>query len=149
MKSLINYSGNNNNVKPLNIMVVDDDTGMRMIASEWLKKAGHNVRTAVDGDDCVDNLSDDLDIIFLDIMMSGPSPREIIEEVRRKSPEASVVYITSVKLDRETPEQEMMGWVPVQEAPVRGYIEKPLTEFMLLKKVKEMIKLKERRKNNT
>ena len=131
----------------LNIMVVDDDVGMRLLASEWLVNAGHNVVTAVDGEDCIFKLTEDLDIIFLDIMMPGPTPNDIINAVREKCPEASVVYITSVKLDRETPEQEMMGWVPVQEAPVRGYIEKPLTEYMLLKKVREMIKLKERRKN--
>lgn len=135
-------------MKPQNILVVDDDAGMRMIASEWLKKEGHKVFTATDGEDCVFQLNKDLDIIFLDIMMPGPSPKEIIKAVREKSPDASVVYVTSVRLDMTTPEQEKMGWVPVQEPPVRGYIEKPLTEYILLKKVRQMVKLRERRESS-
>lgn len=127
---------------PLNILVVDDDEGMRFLTVEWLRNNGHSVMSAVDGDDCIAKLNRNIDIIFLDIMMPGPTPKVLIDNIVKKSPKALVVYMTAVNLDRVSNEQRRRGWVPVLQHPVWGYLEKPVEAYTVLSKVKEMMKVR-------
>ncbi len=70
-------------------------------------------------------------------MMPGPRPDEIVEEVKIKSPKAMVICLTAVETFALTPKQERMGWKPVIKPPVKGYIKKPIDEYLLLKKIKK------------
>ena len=54
----------------LKVMVIDDSKTIRRTAEMLLKKAGHNVITAIDGFDSLAKIADSSpDIIFVDIMM--------------------------------------------------------------------------------
>ena len=128
----------------LNVLIVDDDEGMRSIVSEWLKNAGHVVASAVDGDDCVAKLSTDIDLIFLDIMMPGPRPEEVIKKIKDSCPNAFVIYMTAVGLSTLTPMQQVKGWKLDFGPPVVDYLKKPLEEEEVMKSVQRIIRRKRR-----
>ncbi len=124
------------------VLVVDDDEDIRFLVKKWLEKNGYKAITAEDGKECIKKLDEKIGLVLLDIMMPGPAPNEILEEVREKSPEARVIYLTGVEAFNLTSEQERKGWQPELEPPVIGYIEKPITEDLLMKKIKESLKMK-------
>ena len=125
----------------LKVLVVDDNEDVRDLTAKWLSDAGHKVITARDGDEAVKKLTKDLNIIILDIMMPGPSPKQLLEKIKKKSPKAIVIYLSAVEPFGVTPEQERKGWNPVMEPPVMGYIQKPITKNQVLAKVEDAIKM--------
>lgn len=128
-------------MKKLKIMVVDDSEDIRDLTTKWLTDEGHKVVTAVDGKDFVKKLDKSFNLVFLDIMMPGPSPKKILENVKKKAPKSLVVYLTAVEPFAVTPEQENKGWSPVLEPPVMGYLQKPITKEQVITKIKEAIKM--------
>jgi len=126
--------------KKFNFLIVDDDAGIREVISIILEREGHKVKKAVDGTDCINKLTPDIDIIILDIKMPGAKSRDIIEEVRVKSPNAVIIYLTSIKAFDQTLEEIRMDWRPRLESPVIGYINKPVKKKELFEKIEEALK---------
>ncbi len=127
--------------KPL-VLIVDDEKYTRLLIKKWMERNGYDVITAVNGSDCLKKLTKDINLILLDIMMPGLTPKEIINGIKKKNSKASVIYLTSVKTFDLSPEQEKMEWKPVLEPPVIGLIEKPVEEYTLIKKIEEALKVK-------
>ena len=80
------------------VLVVDDDEVIRRLIAVNLQLEGFDVETAVDGQDCLDRVTDiDPDVITLDVMMPRLDGWETAVQLR-KSPETShikVVLITA------------------------------------------------------
>ena len=129
-------------MKIKNILVVDDNEDVRILMKKWLGDEGYNVKTAVDGNDCIKKLNKNIDLIFLDIMMPGPNIKEILKNIKKKSPHAIVIYLTAVESFNPTKEQEEKGWVPIFEPPVMGYIQKPVEKKDILNKIKDALEMK-------
>ena len=128
--------------KKLNVLAVDDNEDVRILVSKWLGDEGYSIKTAVDGNDCIRKLTKDLDIVLLDIMMPGPTIKTILEAIRKKSPNAIVIYLTAVESFAPTKEQIKKGWTPMFEPPVMGYIQKPIDKRELLDKIKDSLNMK-------
>jgi CheY-like chemotaxis protein len=80
------------------VLVVDDDEVIRRLIAVNLQLEGFDVETAVDGQDCLDKVTDiDPDVITLDVMMPRLDGWETAVQLR-KSPETAhikVVLITA------------------------------------------------------
>lgn len=79
-----------------NILVVDDDPTVRMIASEILTRAGHEVSEAMDGDDALKQVSEiPFDLVVLDMLMPNKDGLETIAELRGRRPPMRILAISS------------------------------------------------------
>ncbi|MBF0569528.1 MAG: response regulator [Candidatus Omnitrophica bacterium] len=69
--------------QPKKILVVDDDPVIQKIASETLRKAGYDVKIAVDGVQAMAALkADKPDLMVLDIMMPEMNGYDVCEKVK-------------------------------------------------------------------
>lgn len=66
-----------------NILLIEDDTDIRMVYAEVLRDAGYKVLEAQDGDLGMKKaFSDNWDLMLLDIMLPGEDGMKILKHVR-------------------------------------------------------------------
>ena len=65
------------------IMIVEDDKDISDVVALLLTHAGYEVRQAGDGQTALMEISDDLDLIILDVMLPGMSGIEICREISK------------------------------------------------------------------
>jgi len=89
--------------KRSNILVVDDDTGMREFLTFALTSEGYAVVSAVNGDEALAILQKrsqgtatgvEIDLTIMDIKMPAPGGIEVLRRFRKADPDAVVVLIT-------------------------------------------------------
>ena len=81
-----------------NILVVDDDPSMLNLLQFNLENQGHAVLTAENGEAGLTLLSrNEIDLVFLDIMMPGMDGIEVLKKIRQLKPHLSVVMMTALK----------------------------------------------------
>ncbi|MHB9286314.1 response regulator [Halobacteriales archaeon Cl-PHB] len=97
----------------LTILVVDDNDGCRDLYALWLE-GRHEVWTAADGDEAIDRVSDDVDLVLLDRDMPGPSGTAVAEHIEANH-DCYVVMVSSRPVDFD-----------VVELPIDDYVEKPV-----------------------
>ncbi len=71
-----------------NILVVDDETGIRMIIKKYAEFEGHKVFEAADGMEAVNivrQTPDKFDIIIMDVMMPELDGFSAVKEIRKVS----------------------------------------------------------------
>ncbi len=90
--------------RPLHIMVVDDDAGLRRSARRVLTQAGHRVVEAAGGDEALDAYpaAPRPDVVVLDLDMPGLSGEETLAQLMDLDPSAIVVMMSGHRdRDRE------------------------------------------------
>lgn len=80
-------------------MIVDDDVSYLELASTFLMAEGHEVISAEDGKEALNNLDQNPDLILLDVLMPGMSGIEVLDQVKKMDPDVKVALLTQV--DRE------------------------------------------------
>ncbi len=80
----------------LKILVVDDETRMRILVKDFLVKAGFDVIEAEDGCKALDLFYEDKDIalIVLDVMMPKMDGWEVCKEIRESS-KVPIIMLTA------------------------------------------------------
>jgi CheY-like chemotaxis protein len=87
-----------------NILLVEDDTQLRVLLSAILTQRGYRVRTAEDGFAALEQMRADMpDLILSDLYMLGMSGFELLSVIRRRFPEVTVVAMSSAFTDGEIP----------------------------------------------
>jgi CheY-like chemotaxis protein len=87
-----------------NLLVVEDDTQLRILLSAILTKRGYRVRTAEDGFAALEQMRGDMpDLILSDLYMLGMSGFELLSVIRRRFPEVTVVAMSSAFSGGEIP----------------------------------------------
>ena len=77
------------------IMVVDDDTDLRMTLQDILIGKGREVVSAKDGFQAIEIASEgDIDLIFMDIRMPGMDGVETFLKIKEILPNCAVVMMT-------------------------------------------------------
>jgi DNA-binding NtrC family response regulator len=77
------------------ILVVDDEEAIRSGLAEVLREEGYDVEEAGDAGTALGRLRDELvDLICTDVRMPGMDGLELVERVKRESPETEVIVIT-------------------------------------------------------
>lgn len=113
------------------IMVVDDDEDTRRTIQTGLEINGFRVMTAVDGEDCINQIrADTPDLVLLDVMMPGIPVKEVIDKIK----DTRIVLMTIV---RET-DVENRGLFDREN--VIGFFQKPFNVKDLVTKIEEMMK---------
>ncbi len=79
----------------IRVLIVDDDSDYRIVINRELTKSGFHVQESPDGKDIESVLGkDDFDVVLLDIKMPGADGMELLETIKRVSPDTEVVMIT-------------------------------------------------------
>jgi DNA-binding response OmpR family regulator len=68
---------------PAKILVVEDDKFLRELISQKLKREGHDVREAVDGEDGVRKIEEEKpEIVLLDLILPGIDGFEVLAKIK-------------------------------------------------------------------
>jgi two-component system nitrogen regulation response regulator NtrX len=77
------------------LLVVDDEPGIRQALQQMLEYEGYAVRTAENGPQALKAYADQVaDLVLLDIKMAPMDGLEVLEQLRAKDPDATVVMIS-------------------------------------------------------
>ncbi|MGH7464357.1 MAG: response regulator, partial [Longimicrobiales bacterium] len=78
-----------------NILVVDDEEGIRKILRQVLEYEGHEVRVAAGGGEAIQSYADlRPDLVFMDVKMARMDGLEALDHIRDHDPAACVVMIS-------------------------------------------------------
>jgi len=79
-----------------NILIVDDELGMRQFLTHLFQKEGHTVRVADNGREAMTLLREQAsDLVLSDIKMPDMSGIELLREAREFLPEIEVIMMTA------------------------------------------------------
>ncbi|NLP37317.1 MAG: response regulator [Firmicutes bacterium] len=100
------------------ILVVDDRVGIRRLLQEVLLGAGYKVLTASGGKEAMEiTRQNNVDMVLLDMKMSGMDGLETLTELKKESPHLSIIIMTAYEELEVLKEAERRG--------AAGYISKP------------------------
>ncbi|MCL2485589.1 MAG: response regulator, partial [Endomicrobia bacterium] len=86
--------------KKLNILIADDEEGLRFSLASILEIEGHNVLTAENGLQALDLVKNtDFDIAFLDIRMPEMNGVEVFKEIKKINTKTIVVMMTAYAMN--------------------------------------------------
>jgi two-component system OmpR family response regulator len=115
-----------------NILIVDDDAGIRDLLGQFLQKHGFETLLAKDGKqmwDLYENSS--IDLIILDIMLPGKDGVTLCKELRQKS-QVPIIMLTAISEDID----RIIGL----EMGADDYLSKPFNPRELLARVKAILR---------
>ena len=82
-------------MRSLNVMVVDDEPGIRDLFNDVIAMRGHQAICAASGSEALEKLQDQhVDVIFLDIRMPNGDGISTLKQIRKLKPMPKVVMIT-------------------------------------------------------
>jgi two-component system response regulator ResD len=125
--------GGDEKVEELKILVVDDESRMRKLVSDFLKKKGFSVLEAADGEEAIDIFFSDnsINLLILDIMMPKMNGLEVVKEVRKVS-KVPIIMLTAKGQEQD----ELTGF----ELGVDEYIAKPFSPKILVARVDAILR---------
>ncbi|HEX3558482.1 MAG TPA: sigma-54 dependent transcriptional regulator [Pyrinomonadaceae bacterium] len=122
-----------------NLLIVDDEPGMRQLLSHIFgRAAGHTVRAAENGAQALELLRQEpADLIISDVKMPDMNGIELLRQVRELSPDVSVVMMTAFATVETAREAFKLGaddfiQKPFDVEELKLIVEKALERFRLL-----------------
>jgi CheY-like chemotaxis protein len=85
--------------KPIRVLIVDDDEGMRMFVERVLRGAGYETRTAEDGDEAIALAakSEAFDLLVTDEMMPRMVGHQLARYMRERYLDIKVLYLSGFR----------------------------------------------------
>ncbi|MGB4859139.1 MAG: ATP-binding protein [Dokdonella sp.] len=120
--------------KPLNLLIADDQPTNLMVLRRILGKAGHQVRSAANGDEVLAALEQDaFDAVILDLHMPGMSGIEVIQQARfmEAGRRSTPIVVLSADATSETARE-------CERAGAFAYLTKPISVNRLLDVLAEL-----------
>lgn len=114
-----------------NILIADDNDEIREIVRILLESEGFNVLEAINGDDAVNKVDENIDLIILDIMMPIKSGFKACVEIREKS-SAPILFLTAKSQDSD----KCMAF----SAGSDDFLSKPFSYTELISRVKALLR---------
>ena len=117
----------------LKILVVDDESRMRKLVKDFLKKKGYEVVEAADGEEALDVFFEDksISLIICDVMMPKMYGFDVVKESRQYS-QVPIIMLTA-KGDES---DELNGF----DLGVDEYISKPFSPKILVARVEAILR---------
>lgn len=79
----------------LNVLIVDDEPGIRRVLKIYLQDLGYKVQTATDGQTASQMIDSQVfDLVLTDIRMPGMDGIELLKYIKKKQPNTQVIMIT-------------------------------------------------------
>lgn len=102
------------------LLIVDDEEDIREFASNFFRRRKIEVITAGNGEEALEKLEKNPDLVLLDIQMSLMDGIETLEKIRQKNKDIKVIMVTG-----RNP-QENSTYEKCKSLGVTDYIHKPL-----------------------
>lgn len=120
-------------MEQLKILVVDDETRMRKLVGDFLKKSGYQVLEAADGSAALDIFfeQNDIALVILDVMMPKMDGWQVCKEIRQYS-KVPIIMLTAKSEEQD----ELLGF----ELGVDEYITKPFSPKILVARVEAILR---------
>ncbi len=120
-------------MEQLKILVVDDESRMRKLVKDFLRKKDFEVLEAADGEEAIDIFFHDknISLIVLDVMMPKMDGWEVVKEIRQYS-KVPIIMLTA-KSDES---DELLGF----DLGVDEYISKPFSPKILVARVEAILR---------
>lgn len=117
----------------LKILVVDDESRMRKLVSDFLTKNNYEVLEAADGEAAVDMFlaNKDIALIVLDVMMPKMDGWEVCREIRALS-QVPIIMLTAKSQEQD----ELQGF----KLGVDEYIAKPFSPKILVARIEAILR---------
>ena len=127
----------------LTILVVDDESRMRKLIKDFLKKKNFNILEAEDGEVALKVYTENkekINLILLDVMMPKLDGWSVLRQIRQENKTVPIVMLTA----RAEEQDELFGF----ELGVDEYIAKPFSPKILVARVEAILKrtIKEEKK---
>ena len=132
---------NKENANASKILVVDDEQDIVTIIGKVLKKNGYEVTIANDGLECLDKVSEELpDLVLLDNIMPNMGGQAVLSKLKasKKTADVPVIMVTAL-----ADQEHITG---AQKGGAVEYIIKPFDYIVLLEKIAQVLKSKQKRK---
>jgi DNA-binding response OmpR family regulator len=114
----------------MNILIVDDEPGIRFLTKAMLEKEGHSVMEAEDGEDGLAKIKEKKpDLVLLDVMMPGKFGWEVCREIKRN--EATKDILVAIFTVRGSNEDMKKSY----EVGADAHISKPFTKAELIRTI--------------
>jgi len=113
------------------ILVVDDEKEVTMSLQGFFTALGHDMLTALNGDDAlkiIDSIG--LDLVLLDMRMPGVDGMQVLKHLKKTKPKTKVIVITAY--DKEVKEE-------VEKIGIDGFFAKPIDLSRLLDRIHYVI----------
>lgn len=116
-----------------NILIADDESRMRRMIADFLKKAGFNVLEAENGRQAIDLFfsNKSIDLVVLDIMMPEYDGWAVCREIRKQS-QVPIIMLTA----RTEESDQLFGF----ELGVDEYVTKPFSPSILVAKITAILR---------
>lgn len=120
-------------MEKIKILVADDESRMRKLVGDFLRKAGYEILEAADGEEALDIFYSDKSIalVILDVMMPKLTGFEVCQEIRNFS-KVPVIMLTAKSGESD----ELAGF----ELGVDEYITKPFSPKVLVARVEAVLR---------
>ena len=116
------------------IVITEDDESVRNLVSDVLSDAGHEVITAVNGEDAVILLNDSpdsVDLVILDVIMPVLGGYEAADRIREIRPDIPLIFCSGSK--------EVQNQEDTSKRPERSrFLSKPYSMAQLLSAINEL-----------
>jgi len=116
------------------ILLVEDNAGLRKVATRFLEPAGYTVLAAATGEEALRLLASHeapVHLLLSDVVMPGMSGRELAERLVRTRPTLKVLYMSGYTSDTIVQRGVLDAQVP--------FLSKPFTAEALRNKVREVL----------
>ncbi|MCF8262311.1 MAG: sigma-54 dependent transcriptional regulator [Melioribacteraceae bacterium] len=78
------------------VFIVDDEPSILKLVTHWVKgQWNYNVQTFENGNDVLDNLNKDPDLVLLDIMLPDINGTEVLEMIKAQNPDLPVIMLSA------------------------------------------------------
>jgi signal transduction histidine kinase len=116
------------------ILIVEDDDGVRQYASEILRDLNYQVIEAKDSATALRLLDADkkFDLLLTDVVLPGKNGRELADEVERRRPGTKIIFMTGYSRNAIVHQGRLDPGIEL--------IPKPLTERVLARKIRQLLK---------
>jgi signal transduction histidine kinase/ActR/RegA family two-component response regulator len=119
---------------PARLLVVEDQPEVRELAVSALRRAGHEVFEASDGDEAFARFGEfatDVELLLTDVVMPGMNGRELAEHMRARNADLLVVFMSGYT-DEILDQESLVG-------PGAEFLAKPFTPGALVRQVDRLL----------
>lgn len=115
------------------ILIIEDSTFERKAISDMLVKAGYtDIVQAESGEIGLEKFKKErANLVLLDLRMPGMPGMEVLEELKKQSPNVKVIIVSIVRKKETVDEALKLG--------VEAYVSKPITNEKLIPEVKKAL----------
>lgn len=107
-------------VRPLRVLVVEDESLIRWAVAETLTDAGHKVIEAPDAATAlraVGQTSDPFDVVLLDFRLPDSDDLSLVERIRQQAPSSAIVMMTADGNPQMAEDAKVLGVYEVVPKP--------------------------------